>query len=73
MIISAIYAVSENDAIGNKNDLPWHLPADLQHFKQKTLGKTVIMGRKPLIRWDDLCQNAAILWLQETTIGQKKA
>lgn len=46
MIISAIYAVSENNVIGNNNDLPWHLPADLQHFKQKTLGKTIIMGRK---------------------------
>lgn len=46
MIISAIYAISENGVIGNKNDLPWHIPADLQHFKQITLGKTIIMGRK---------------------------
>lgn len=46
MIISAIYAVSENHVIGKENALPWHLPADLQHFKRKTLGKTIIMGRK---------------------------
>ena len=46
MIISAIYAVSENHVIGKNNGLPWHLPADLLYFKQKTIGKTVIMGRK---------------------------
>lgn len=31
--------------IGNKNKLPWHIPQDLQYFKEHTLGKTVIMGR----------------------------
>lgn len=38
--------MDENRVIGNKNQLPWHLPADLQHFKQLTLGKPIIMGRK---------------------------
>jgi dihydrofolate reductase len=46
MIISIISAVSENDVIGKDNDLPWHLPADLQHFKRLTAGHSVIMGRK---------------------------
>jgi len=35
-----------NRVIGINNTLPWHLPADLQHFKQITMGKPVIMGRK---------------------------
>lgn len=44
--ISLIVAVSENNAIGIDNKLPWHLPADLKYFKERTAGKTVIMGRK---------------------------
>lgn len=41
-----VVAVSENDVIGRANALPWHLPADLRRFKQITLGKTVLMGRR---------------------------
>lgn len=44
--ISLIVAVSENNVIGNDNALPWHLPADLKHFKTLTMGKPLIMGRK---------------------------
>ncbi len=46
MIISSIVAVSNNHAIGLDNDLPWHMPADLKYFKEKTLGHHVLMGRK---------------------------
>jgi dihydrofolate reductase len=46
MILSFIVAVSDNNAIGKNNQLPWHLPADLKFFKKTTLGKPVIMGRK---------------------------
>jgi len=46
MEISIIAALSDDFIIGNNNKLPWHLPADLQHFKAITLGKPVIMGRK---------------------------
>lgn len=45
-IISAIVAMSENQVIGRDNQLPWHLPADLKHFKQITLNHTILMGRK---------------------------
>jgi dihydrofolate reductase len=44
--ISIIAAVAENNAIGFKNQLIWHLPADLQFFKKTTLNNTIIMGRK---------------------------
>jgi dihydrofolate reductase len=46
MIISAIVAVSENNAIGKDNQLPWHLPEDLKFFKRTTMGKPILMGRK---------------------------
>lgn len=45
-MISLIVAVSENNLIGRNNQLIWHLPADLRYFKEKTLGKPIIMGRK---------------------------
>jgi len=44
--ITIVVAISENNAIGKDNQLLWHLPADLKHFKNKTTGKTIIMGRK---------------------------
>ncbi len=46
MILSLIVAVSENNAIGIHNQLPWHLPEDLKFFKRTTMGKPVLMGRK---------------------------
>ena len=46
MTLSIIVAVSENNVIGRNNDLPWHLPADMKFFKDKTMGHFVIMGRK---------------------------
>ncbi len=46
MRISAICAMSENRVIGNHNQLPWHLPADLKHFKKITSGKPILLGRK---------------------------
>ncbi len=46
MIISLIVAVSENNVIGKNNALPWHLPADMKYFRDKTMGHCVIMGRK---------------------------
>jgi dihydrofolate reductase len=46
MIISIIVAIGENHAIGKNNQLLWHMPNDLKHFKEITLGRTIIMGRK---------------------------
>jgi len=46
MLISLIAAASENDVIGKGGTLPWKLPADWRYFREKTMGKPVIMGRK---------------------------
>lgn len=44
--LSAIVAMGENRVIGKNNQLPWHLPADLSHFKAITTGHVILMGRK---------------------------
>lgn len=46
MIISLIVASAENNVIGLDNKMPWHIPADFKHFKEITMGKPCIMGRK---------------------------
>lgn len=46
MIISLIVAMDEGRIIGKDNRVPWHLPADMGHFRRLTVGKPVIMGRK---------------------------
>jgi dihydrofolate reductase len=44
--MSMIVAMAHNRIIGADNDMPWHMPADLKHFKATTMGKPVVMGRK---------------------------
>lgn len=50
-IITLIAAMAENRIIGGNNRIPWHLPADLQHFKRLTLHKPIVMGRRT---WESL-------------------
>ena len=50
-IISLVVAASRNGVIGKDGGLPWHISSDLKLFKQITMGKPVIMGRKT---WDSL-------------------
>ncbi len=50
-MISLIAAVAANRAIGNNNELLWHLPADMAYFREMTRGRPVIMGRKT---WESL-------------------
>ena len=51
MKVNMIYARAANGVIGKEGTLPWHLPEDLAHFKQVTMGWPVIMGRKT---WESL-------------------
>ena len=46
MIVSAIVAAAENNAIGRHNQIPWYLSEDLKYFKRTTLDHFVIMGRR---------------------------
>ena len=43
--LAAVAAVGRNGAIGRDNKLPWHVPSDLAHFRERTMGKPMIMGR----------------------------
>lgn len=51
MLLSLIVAMADNRVIGRDNRLPWHLPADLKHFKALTMGKPVLMGR---LTWESI-------------------
>ena len=51
MKINLIWAEAHNHVIGKGGVMPWHIPEDLKHFKQTTLGYPVIMGRKT---WESL-------------------
>lgn len=44
--IMLVFARAQNGVIGNKNSMPWHILADLKHFKALTLGHPMIMGRR---------------------------
>ena len=46
MLISLLVAMTRSGVIGRNNQLPWHLPNDLKHFKALTLGKPILMGRR---------------------------
>ncbi len=45
-LITLVVARADNGVIGNKGDLPWRIPEDLKHFKARTMGKPMVMGRK---------------------------
>lgn len=46
MKLIIIAALNRNGVIGRGGTVPWHIPADLQRFKELTMGHTVVMGRK---------------------------
>lgn len=45
-MISLIVAHDPHRVIGTNNELPWHIPEDLKYFKEETMGKAMVMGRK---------------------------
>jgi dihydrofolate reductase len=60
MILSIVVAVDEHHVIGKDNRLIWHLPADLRHFKNITMGHYVIMGRKTFDSIEKPCPAARL-------------
>jgi dihydrofolate reductase len=45
-VLAIVVAHAENRAIGYRGGLPWRLPSDLRHFRELTIGHTVLMGRR---------------------------
>lgn len=45
-MLSLMVAAGRDNAIGRDGGMPWHLPGDLAHFKQVTMGKPIVMGRR---------------------------
>lgn len=45
-LITLVVAAADNHVIGRENAMPWHIPEDFKHFKDVTVGKPCIMGRK---------------------------
>jgi dihydrofolate reductase len=50
-MITIIVATDKNNVIGNENDIPWHIPEDFKYFKEQTMNKPIILGRKT---WESL-------------------
>jgi len=70
--IAFVVARAENGVIGRDGKLPWHISADLQHFKRLTVGKPVVMGRKtydsigkPLPRRTNIVVTRDAAWTRE--------
>ena len=54
MSITLVAAISQNNCIGKKGELPWHIPEDMKRMRAITRGKVLIMGRKT---WESIPEN----------------
>ena len=66
--ITLIAAMARNRAIGFDGGMPWHLPAELKHFKASTMGKPIVMGRKT---WESI--GRALPGRQNIVVTRKRA
>jgi len=71
-MITLIAAIGKNKELGFHNEMPWHLPKDFKHFKAKTTGHTIVMGRKTLESYQAFYLTANILFLHAIKIGSTK-
>jgi dihydrofolate reductase len=76
--ISLVVAAAKNNTIGKDNQMPWHLPNDMKHFKNITWGMPVVMGRKtfeslgkPLAGRKNIVITRQPRWKAEGTIAVK--
>lgn len=72
MILSIIAAVGKNNELGFNNNLIWRLPADMKFFKEKTIGHTIIMGRKTFESLPKLLPNRKHIVLSKRNIDIKE-
>lgn len=72
MILSIIAAVGKNNELGYNNNLIWHLPGDMKFFKEKTIGHTIIMGRKTFESLPTLLPDRKLIVLSRKKIENPK-
>ena len=70
--ITIIAAIGKNNELGYKNDLIWHLPNDLKFFKEKTTGKTIVMGYNTFLSLPRLLPNRKHIVLSEIKIDNEE-
>jgi dihydrofolate reductase len=70
--ITIIAAIGKNNELGYKNDLIWHLPNDLKFFKEKTTGKTIVMGYNTFLSLPRLLPNRKHIVLSEKKIDNEE-
>ena len=71
-MIEYVWAEDKKQQIGLDGHLPWHLPADMRHFKQETIGHPVIMGRKTFMSFPKLLpQRKHIVLTRNVTLKEK--
>jgi dihydrofolate reductase len=70
--ITIIAAIGKNNELGYKNDLLWHLPNDLKFFKEKTTGKTIVMGYNTFLSLPRLLPNRKHIVLSEKKIDNEE-
>lgn len=68
-----VVAMSQNRAIGKDNQLLWHIPADLQHFKRITQGGVIVMGRKTFESLPNLLPNRTHIVITRQSINYEGA
>ena len=70
--ITIIAAIGKNNELGYKNDLIWHLPNDLKFFKEKTTGKSIVMGYNTFLSLPRLLPNRKHIVLSEKKIDNEE-
>lgn len=71
-MIAFVWAEDEKGAIGRKGHLPWHLPADLKAFKQRTMGHPILMGKNTFLSLPHLLPGRKHLVLTHSQELRKK-
>ncbi len=68
MKLKIIAAIGKNNELGKNNDLIWSLPNDLKFFKEKTIGKTVVMGKNTFYSLPKVLPNRKNIVITDTKI-----
>lgn len=69
--MNIIAAISQNGVIGKDNELPWHVPREMQYFKEQTAGSVMIMGRKTYDAFPEPLPNRVNIVVSRSAIARE--